>query len=51
MKTIRAINIYGRKEYLKNFGNHVLLGKIYAAAGIWRDVQDLRRMMAESDLG
>jgi hypothetical protein len=39
------------RSTLKNFGNHVLLGKIYAAAGIWRDVQDLRKMMAESDLG
>jgi pentatricopeptide repeat protein len=35
---------------LKNTGNYVLLGKIYAAAGSWHDVQDLRRMMAERNL-
>jgi pentatricopeptide repeat protein len=34
----------------KNTGNYVLLGKIYAAAGSWHDVQDLRRMMAERNL-
>lgn len=35
----------------ENTGNYVLLAKIYATAGRWQDVQDLRRMMAERGLG
>ncbi|XP_062222531.1 pentatricopeptide repeat-containing protein At5g39350-like [Phragmites australis] len=34
----------------ENTGNYVLLGKVYATADRWGDVQDLRRMMAERGL-
>ncbi|KAF8765454.1 hypothetical protein HU200_008600 [Digitaria exilis] len=34
----------------ENTGNYVLLGKVYAAADRWGDVQDLRRMMDERGL-
>jgi pentatricopeptide repeat protein len=33
-----------------NTGNHVLLGNIYAAADMWKDVQDVRRVMVEKGL-
>ncbi|KAJ1280312.1 hypothetical protein BS78_04G222000 [Paspalum vaginatum] len=33
-----------------NTGNYVLLGKVYATADRWGDVQDLRRMMEERGL-
>ncbi|CAO2046906.1 unnamed protein product [Urochloa humidicola] len=34
----------------ENTGNYVLLGKVYATAGRWADVQDMRRMMEERGL-
>ncbi|TKW40773.1 hypothetical protein SEVIR_1G268100v4 [Setaria viridis] len=34
----------------ENTENYVLLGKVYAAADRWADVQDLRRMMEEKGL-